>query len=41
MKGTYLGCNFSNKEIKAYLNEIQAPFQSLPDHDLFENLASF
>ena len=25
MKGTYLGCKFSNKEIKTYLEKINAP----------------
>ena len=39
MKGTYLGCQFSNKEIISYLNRINAPFQSLEDEQLFEKLA--
>ena len=39
MKGTYLGCRFSNKEIVSYLNEINASFQSFEDNDLFEKLA--
>tara|TARA_B100000700_G_scaffold328784_1_gene447813 strand:- start:745 stop:2607 length:1863 start_codon:yes stop_codon:yes gene_type:complete len=39
MKGTYLGCNFSNHEIINYLNKIHAPFQTLEDHDLFEKLS--
>ena len=39
MKGTYLGCNFSNKEIISYLENINAPFQSLEDLELFEKLA--
>ncbi len=39
MKGTYLGCNFSNEEIINYLNTINAPFQTLEDDDLFEKLA--
>ena len=39
MKGTYLGCDFSNQEIIDYLEEINAPFQSLEDLELFEKLA--
>ena len=39
MKGTYLGCNFSNKEIIKYLNKINAPFESLNDDLLFKKLA--
>ena len=39
MKGTYLGCNFSNQEIIGYLKGINAPFQSLEDLELFEKLA--
>ena len=39
MKGTYLGCNFSNNEIIKYLEGINAPFQSLEDSELFEKLA--
>ena len=39
MKGTYLGCEFSNSEIVSYLNKINAPFQSLEDKHLFEKLA--
>ncbi len=39
MKGTYLGCNFSNQEIVNYLNKINSPFQTLEDKDLFEKLA--
>ncbi|MBO8207230.1 carbamoyltransferase [Prochlorococcus marinus XMU1406] len=39
MKGTYLGCEFSNNEITKYLNEINAPFKSLKDKDLFLLLA--
>ena len=41
MKGTYLGCDFSNKEIIGYLEGINAPFQSLDDLELFEKLAHF
>ncbi len=39
MKGTYLGCNFSNSEIISYLNKIKAPFQKLDDKELFEEIA--
>ena len=39
MKGTYLGPRFDNSEIQAYLNRIQAPYQSLADGPLFERLA--
>ena len=39
MKGTYLGCQFSNQEIICYLEDINAPFQSLEDLELFEKLA--
>jgi len=39
MKGTYLGCEFSNEEIISYLNNINAPFLSLEDQELFEKLA--
>ncbi len=39
MKGTYLGCDFSNKEIISYLEGINAPFQSMKDIELFEKLA--
>ncbi|MFZ9901551.1 MAG: carbamoyltransferase, partial [Vulcanococcus sp.] len=39
MAGTYLGPQFSNEQIAAYLNDIQAPFHSLDDAALFERLA--
>ncbi len=39
MKGTYLGCNFSNEEIINYLREIKAPFETHKDEELFEKLA--
>ena len=39
MKGTYLGCDFSNQEIIDYLKGINAPFQSLEDPELFKKLA--
>ena len=39
MKGTYLGCDFSNEEIIRYLEGINTSFQSLEDSILFEKLA--
>ena len=39
MKGTYLGCNFSNKEIINYLKKINASFETLQDEQLFEKIA--
>ena len=39
MKGTYLGCNFSNDEIINYLNYINAPFETYQDEELFEKIA--
>ena len=39
MKGTYLGCKFSNEEIISYLEKINAPFQVLEDEKLFKKLA--
>ena len=39
MKGTYLGPHFSNGEIRAYLEQIKAPFHVLNDAPLFERLA--
>ena len=39
MKGSYLGCNFSNEEIIEYLNKINAPFENYQDKELFEKLA--
>ncbi len=41
MKGTYLGCNFSNSEIKNYLNKINAIFTTYEDNDLFELIANY
>ncbi len=40
MKGSYLGCNFSNDEIIKYLDEIQVPYKKISDKDLFEEVAS-
>ena len=39
MKGTYLGCKFSNKEIKTYLEKINAPHNELRDDELFDKIA--
>ena len=39
MKGTYLGCNFSNKDIIHYLKKVNAPYDSLEDKELFKKLA--
>ncbi len=39
MKGTYLGCNFSNEEIVHYLRKINAPFETYQDEELFEKIA--
>ena len=39
MKGTYLGCEFSNKEITTYLEKINSSFLELEDKELFEKLA--
>ena len=38
MKGSYLGSQFSNEDIVAYLKKIKAPFKSLKDKTLFEHL---
>ncbi len=39
MKGTYLGCNFTNEEIINYLKKIKAPFETYQDPELFEKIA--
>jgi len=39
MKGAYLGCEFSNKEITSYLEKINSSFSELKDSELFEKLA--
>ena len=39
MKGTYLGCSFSNNEIVEYLDEIKAPYEYLKDEELFNKIA--
>jgi len=39
MKGTYLGCNFSNKEIISYLDQINVPYHQKKDEELFKEIA--
>ncbi len=39
MKGTYLGCDFSNSDIINFLNKIKAPFKTLKDLELFEKIS--
>ena len=39
MKGTYLGNNFSNREIIEYLKKIKAPFEKYQDTELFQKVA--
>ncbi len=39
MRGTYLGCKFTNEEIIRYLKKINAPFDVLEDEKLFDKLA--
>ena len=39
MKGSFLGCEFSNEEIISYLKKINASFYELNDYDLFEEIA--
>ena len=39
MKGTYLGCEFSNRDIANYLNDIKAPYETLDDDALFKKVA--
>ena len=38
MKGTYLGCNFTNEEIINYLRKVNAPFETYQDKELFEKI---
>ena len=35
MKGTFLGCNYSNSEIREYLSTINASFYELDDNETF------
>tara|TARA_B100000886_G_scaffold340543_1_gene311047 strand:- start:6318 stop:8174 length:1857 start_codon:yes stop_codon:yes gene_type:complete len=39
MKGTYLGCRFTNAEIISYLKKINAPYEKLNDDKLFDKLS--
>ena len=39
MRGSFLGCEFSNKEIINYLESINVPFESYQDKELFIILA--
>ncbi|MHB8791568.1 MAG: carbamoyltransferase family protein [Desulfobulbaceae bacterium] len=39
MEGSYLGPHFTNGEIKKFLEERKAPYQELPDPELFPRLA--
>ncbi len=39
MKGSYLGCEFSNKEIIDYLVKVNASFKEYEDHLLFEEVS--
>ena len=39
MAGTYLGPSYTNAEIKAFLDEADAPYSSLTDPELFDQLA--
>ncbi len=41
MKGTYLGCSFSNEEIIKYLNKINATFHTSTDENIFDQVAKF
>ncbi len=39
MRGTYLGCNYSNKEIIETLDKINAKYHQLEDNNLFREIA--
>ena len=39
MEGTFLGPKFSNNEIKSFLNNLNVPFESFEDKELFKLLA--
>ena len=41
MKGSYLGCKFSNKEIISYLKKVNATFENIDDNKLFDKLSYF
>ena len=40
MKGTFLGCKFSNKEIKSYLTRI-SNFHSVDESSIFDKIAVY
>ena len=39
MKGTYLGCKFSNQDVKKYLDKIKVPYEELNEKKLFGKVA--
>ena len=41
MKGTYLGCEFSNSQITNYLKRVKAPYEQFKDEILFEMIAEY
>jgi len=41
MKGSYLGCEFSNNYIIDFLNSINAPFEKVKDQTLFKKTAEY
>ena len=41
MKGTYLGCKFSNQQIINFLNKEQIPYKTLSDNQLFTEIANY
>ena len=41
MKGSYLGCNYSNQEIKKYLEKINASYEEIEDQNLFTEIAKY
>ncbi len=41
MKGTYLGCEFSNSQITNYLKRVKAPYEKFKDEILFEMIAEY
>ncbi len=39
MKGTYLGCKYSNDEITSYLESINAPYETFDEEKIYEEVA--
>ena len=39
MRGTFLGCQFSNDEIISYLKKVRAPFYTLDNEELFKRVS--